>query len=181
MSANDFEDKGYLQEKAINTLQEIASVVQDLNRAESVVPREVFQELKDGLRAALHDSTKVVAFLHDSIQKQSWADVDLILVKGQRGLDEALFKYGCRPETDEMIKDRERPQFALKVLQLSKGDVRESRRAIYDECERFGNDPLRAKIENLLEGVTQNTKEWAQFQREIEQILSPYGERAAGT
>ncbi len=179
MSTNDFEGKGYLQEKAMNTLKEIVYVVQELNSAESVVPGEVFQELKEGLRIALFDATKVVAFLHDSIKKQSWADVDLIIAQGQRGLDQALFKYGCISVTEEMIKDRERPQFALRVLQLAKGDVRESRRAIYDECERFGHDPLRAQIEDLLEGVTQNTKEWSQFQ--IEQILSPYVERAAGT
>lgn len=180
MGMNDPEMEGYLQEKAVSTLKEIAYVVETLNMAEGVIPAEVFRDLKSDLRAALHDSTKVVAFLYDSLDKQNWDDVDLILANGEKGTMQALFKYGCIREPDEMMKDRERPQFALHVLQLSKGEVRESRRAIYNECERFGHDPLRAQIENLLEGVTQNTKEWSQFQLELEQLLSPYSEKAAG-
>ena len=181
MSANDFEMKGYLQEKAMNTLKEIADVVESLNQAETSILPDVFKELQGGLRAALHDSTKVVAFLYGDVQKQNWGDVHLILEKGRKGLNEVLFKYGCIPEPEHMIKDRERPQFALRVLRLSKGNLRDTRRAIYDECERFGYDPLVAQIRNLLEGVTQNTKEWTQFQQEVEQLLSPYLERAVSS
>jgi hypothetical protein len=181
MSTSDFEMKGYLQEKAMNTLEEIVDVVEGLNRAEGSIPPDVFKELEGGLRAALHDSTKIVAFLYGDVQKQSWDDVHLILEKGRKGLDEVLFKYGCIPEPEHMIKDRERPHFASRVLQLSKGDPRDRRRAIYDECEKFGSDPLATQIHNLLEGVTQNTKEWPQFQQEVEQLLSPYSERAASS
>ena len=181
MSTNNFEMKGYLQEKAMNTLEEIVDVVECLNTAEGSMPPDVFKELKGGLRAALHDSTKVVAFLYGDVQKQNWDDVHLILEKGRKGLDEILFKYGCIPEPEHMTKDRERPHFALSVLQLSKGNMRDTRRAIYDECEKFGYDPLVTHIRNLLEGVTQNTKEWSQFQQEVEQLLSPYLERAASS
>jgi hypothetical protein len=140
----------------------------------------VVEELKGGLRAALHDSTKVVAYLHGSIQKQNWDDVDLILDTGHKGLSEVLFKYGCIPEPEHMIKDRERPHFALRVLQLSKLGMREARRAIYDECDRFGYEPA-AQIRTLLEGVTQNTKDWSEFQREVELILTPHLETAASS
>ncbi len=181
MSTSDFEMKGYLQGKAMNTLEEIADVVESLNKAEVNIPPDVFKDLKGGLRAALHDSTKVVAFLYGDVRKQSWDDVHLVLEKGRKGLDEVLFKYGCKPESEHMIKDRERPHFALRVLQLSKGDVRDVRRAIYEACEKFGYDPLVSQFRNLLEGVTQNTKEWTQFQQEVELLLLPYSERAASS
>ena len=121
----------------------------------------------------MRDTTKVVATLYDSLQKQDWSDVDLILDKGAKGLDRVLFKYGCRPEREEMIMERDRPQFARRVLELSKGD-RTSRSAIYDEGHRFGRDHLTSQIEISLEGVTQNTKEWSQFQIEIDRLLSPF-------
>ena len=180
MSSDDFKDKGYLQEKALNTLKEIVAIVEDLNSFKRDIPSNVFNELEGGLRAALHDSTKVVATLYDSIQKQDWSDVDLILSTGTKGLDRVLFKYGCRPETEEMIMERERPAFARRVLELSKGD-RNARGAIYEECHRFGRDHLTAQIDILLEGVTQNTKDWSQFQVEIDQLLSPFREDSART
>jgi hypothetical protein len=180
MSANESKIDGYLREKAMNTLDEIVDIVEALNRAENSIPSAIVKELKGGLRAALHDSTKVVAYLHGSIQKQNWDDVDLILDTGHKGLSEVLFKYGCISEPEHMIKDRERPHFASRVLQLSKSEAREARRAIYDECDRFGYEPA-AQICNLLEGVTQNTKEWNQFQQEVEQILTPYLETAASS
>ena len=180
MSAKESKIDGYLQEKAMNTLDEIVDIVEALNRAEDKIPSDVVEELKGGLRAALHDSTKVVAYLQGSIQKQNWDDVDLILDTGHKGLSEVLFKYGCIPEPEHMIKNRERPHFALRVLQLSKSGAREARRAIYDECDQFGYEPA-AQIRNLLEGVTQNTKEWSQFQREVELILTPHLETAASS
>ncbi|HEX8130592.1 MAG TPA: hypothetical protein VF527_15930 [Pyrinomonadaceae bacterium] len=180
MSANESKIDGYLQEKAMNTLDEIVDIVEALNRAEDKIPSDVVEELKGGLRAALHDSTKVVAYLHGSIQKQNWDDVDLILDTRHKGLSEVLFKYGCIPEPEHMIKGRERPHFALRVLQLSKSEAREARRAIYDECDQFGYEPA-AQIRNLLEGVTQNTKEWGQFQREVEVILAPHLETAGSS
>ena len=178
MSANESKIDGYLQEKAMNTLDEIVDIVEVLNRAEDSIPSDVVEELKGGLRAALHNATKVVAYLHGSIQKQNWDDVNLILGTGHKGLSEVLFKYGCIPEPEHMIKDRERPHFVLRVLQLSKSGSREARSAIYDECDQFGYEPA-AQIRNLLEGVTQNTKEWSQFQQEVEAILTPHLETAA--
>lgn len=173
MSATESKIDGYLQEKAMYTLSEIVSVVRVLNEAEDCIPSGIFKDLKDGLRAALFDSTKVVAYMQGSIKKQNWGDVDLILDKEHKGLSEVLFKYGCIPEPEHLIKDRERPHFALRVLQLTKLEMREARRAIYDECDRFGYEPA-AQIRDLLEGVTQNTKEWTQFQKEVELILRCY-------
>jgi hypothetical protein len=174
----DFEQKGYVQEKAEFALKAIVSVVEELERSKEVIPADVFMELKEGLRVALFDSTKVVAFLHDCVREQNWTDVDLILEKGGRGLNEVLFKYGCIPEPGHMKKDRERPPFVRRVLELAKRDRGESRNAIYLECEKFAPDPLEVQIRNLLEGVTQNTKEWTQFQCEIDELLPAYLENS---
>jgi len=169
-------DKGYLQEKAMNTLKGIVAVVETLNSARGVMPTNVFKELQATLWATLHDSTKVVALLNDAIKKQQPSDVDLILNSGTKGLDRVLFKYGCAPEPQEMIRERERPKFARRVLELSKGDRGTSRPAIYYECQKFGRDELTDHIDILLEGVTQNTKDWSQFQLEMEHFLSPFCE-----
>jgi hypothetical protein len=162
----------YIKEKALKSLSWVAETVDCLNEEKENIPASVLKELKICLGNSLQNSTKVVAALFDSIHKQNWDDVDLILEKGKKGLDEVLYKYGCISEPDHVRRDRERPQFISTVLQISKGDVREGRRAIYDECDRFGPDPLIAQIRNLLEGVTQGSKPWSDFQQEIEHLLS---------
>lgn len=173
MSRDISEMSGYIQEKALNSLRWTTNIVEFLKRSQGSVPPELLSELTDNVRNALHDLTKVVASLVGPAQKQRWDDVDVILEKGERGLDEVLYKYGYIPEPDHMRRERERPQLIASVLKLSKGEMRGARRAIYYECERFGHDPLVTRIRDLLEGVTQGTKTWSQFQQETEQLLSP--------
>ena len=163
---------GYLQEKGMRTLKGIAAIVDTLNSARGLMPTNTFTELQADLFATLSHSIKVVAVLNCVIEKADHSDVELIISSGTKGLDRVLFKYGCSPETDEMIRERLRPAFARRLLQLSKGD-RTSRNAIYYECQKFGRDELTDHIDILLEGVTQNTKEWSQFQLEMEHFLSP--------
>lgn len=185
MATNDFEMKGYLEEKATHALQEIGNIVDCLNREQSAIPPHIHQELKGELRAVLHDLTKVVAFLADSLKKASWDDTDLILEKGRKGVEEVLyFRYECAPEPEHIRIEREReeherdrPRFVSSILQLSRSGVRDNRRAIYDECDKFAPDPLVERIRGLLEGVTQGTKKWEDFQQEVESLLVPFTEQ----
>jgi len=167
-------DRGYLEEKAMNNLKEIVGVVETLNSSEAAIPANVFNDLAFGLRITLHDATTMVAVLNNVTRLQDMSDIELIMQHGGRGLEQVLFKYGCSVESEEMRKERKRPELALRILELSKGDRGTSRNAIYDEIQRHGRDELTDHVDILLEGVTQNTKEWGQFQLEIEHFLTPF-------
>ena len=74
--------------------------------------------------------------------------------------------------SDVEIQKRVNVQDVLKQIQeLSQGPVGTNRTFIYVELRKISREPIARQILNLIEPVTQGEKEWAVFQREIDQLL----------
>jgi len=165
---------GYYQEKATNSLRNLVYVIESLNREKNNLPSQLFSELQGGIIVAMHNLTNVVAGLAGSLDKHDWHDHELIIEKGQQGLEEVLFKYGCITEPEHIRRERNRTGFIQRIIDLSELEAREARTAIYDEVAAFGlYDSLSKNVIDLIEPVTNEVKSWGQFQQEIKQLLQP--------
>lgn len=167
-----------MQYEIKDTLFHLALIADTLNGCKDRIPLEILEFTRGNLRVALFSQTKALAYFSDAFDKHQWEDAYLIVDEGTKGLDEILYKYGMIPEPLHMVKNRKRPKFAFRIFELSQKEMIDSRREIYEECEKFGRDKLTKQILDLIEGVTQGTKPWSHFQREVILALTPHLEVA---
>jgi len=163
-----------IKEEIKDSLFNLALTADILNGCEDRISEDVLEFLRENLRGSLFSSIKILAEVFGKTDIYDWTDAYLVCDKGNKGLDELLYKYGIISEPSHLIKNRERPKFALRIFELSQKEMTDSRREIYVECENFGSDILTKQILDLIEDVTQGIKPWSKFQREVIIVLSPH-------
>jgi hypothetical protein len=182
---------GWLIEKIIHSLTEVAGAAGyakaiERLRLNSVIPSEdkrqyefLLEAIMSDLYAALYDLTKVAATLNE---RSIWdhKDRDEIYEGGRQGLATVLTKYGftswlislgLEDVSPETLARKESAHAVLqRVRELSEG-LPENRTLIYVELRQISRDAIARIILDLIEPVTQGEKSWAEFQKEIENLL----------
>ena len=180
---------GWLVEKVVASLVEVAGAARyakeienfglqsKLSSNEAQQYEFVVEMLTQNLYAALYDLTKIAAKLEDSRQWNP-EDRDTIYDNGQQGLADILVKYGMSSWLPYMglrdfIPERrvDVQSVLLRVRELSQGLPGENRTSIYVELRPIARHPMARQIFDLIEPVTQGEKAWAEFQKEIAELL----------
>lgn len=178
--------KDWVVGKVWDSLTETARLVETLNENKDEIPKDVFERLRNDLWSSIKYQTQVIFAVNGAEDFDHIHVVEEILDKGRLGLDKNLQKYKIiedsqllKFERERLNRDEiERPELIQRIFELSQNEMQDSRREIYEECERFGHDFLTKQILDLIEDVTQGTKSWSQFQREVILVLTPHLEVA---
>lgn len=155
----------WLKEKSGNVVNNLATLIDILKRNESMIPKEVYEEIMYELYPTLIDSTKVYGFAYES--PQTGREGELIFNKGSIGLEDVMYKLGIISKTSEMKKIEDLEELITRLEDLSDGD-KSNRTLVHEALAKYQNklesinDDVE-KLKDLIERVTLGISNWETF------------------